>query len=58
MTIMRFSEPSREALRQCVLDNRDTFNLCMKQNRKKSFLVEGETLAMIIDDRLIKREFV
>lgn len=45
---MRFSERDEEELMHKIVDNRMTYDLCIKEKRKKSFLVEGDSLGLII----------
>ena len=51
MTVMRFSEKVRDKLMLKIADNKLTYDLCVKEKRKKSFLVEGESLELIINDK-------
>ena len=54
---MRFSEKEEKQLSHKLVDNKETYDLCIKEKRKKvlcfflydqTFLVEGESLALII----------
>jgi phospholipid-transporting ATPase len=58
MTVMRFSETKESELRHKLVDNRMTYDLCIRENRKKSFLVEGEALGLIIGHKTMERDFV
>ena len=55
---MRFSETTREKLMPKIIDNKLTYDLCVKEKRKKSFLVEGESLELIINDKTMQKLFV
>jgi len=58
MTVMRFSDKEERELMHKLVDNRQTYDLCIKENRKKSFLVEGESLGLIIGHKSMERDFV
>lgn len=47
---MRFAETEISKLRQKVFDTKDTYFLCIKEKRKKSILVEGGALKLILED--------
>lgn len=51
MTVMRLSESTSEKVSLKLRDNKDTFDLCVKERRKKSFLVEGDSLAILLSDK-------
>jgi phospholipid-transporting ATPase len=47
-TVMRFAEKDEKSLSHKLVDNKETYDMCIKEKRKKSFIVEGESLALII----------
>jgi hypothetical protein len=47
MTILRLSEKSENELDQKLKDNEDTFDLCVSAERKRTYLIEGDSLAII-----------
>lgn len=47
---MRFQELDKNSLLTRVIDTKATYQLCIKEKRKKSFVVEGATLALIIEN--------
>lgn len=46
--MMRISEKTVEEVQRKLKDNRDTFDLCVKENRKKSLLIEGDSLTILL----------
>ena len=58
MTVMRMSEKTIEDVYIKFQDNLEIFDYCLKVNRKKSLLVEGESLAIIISDPELTKKFV
>ena len=57
-TVMRFSEKDEKSLNHKLVDNKETYDLCIKEKRKKSFLVEGESLALIIGHKQMEPFFI
>lgn len=47
---MRLAERTLPEMAQKLQDNKETFELCMKEGRKKSLLVEGDSLAMVLEN--------
>ena len=58
MTVMRLQERTNEEVSVKLRDNKDTFDLCVKERRKKSFLVEGDSLAILLSDNDLSKRFV
>jgi hypothetical protein len=50
MTVLHFSEKTLESLKEKFNDNLEVFENCLKINRKKSLVIEGESLALITTD--------
>jgi hypothetical protein len=58
MTVMRVSEKNKEDLYKKFTENLEVFEYCETHNRKKSLLVEGESLALIIADEDLVKKFI
>jgi len=51
MTVMRVAEKTLEELEKKLADNKETYELCVREGRKKSMLVEGDSLALILKNK-------
>ncbi len=51
MNILRMSAKTKEDVEKKLDENQEVYDLCIKEGRKKSFLVEGESLALIIQNK-------
>ena len=58
MSVMRISERSKDEIYAKFHDNLEIFEHCVRVNRKKSLLVEGDALALIISDPQLVSKFV
>jgi phospholipid-transporting ATPase len=58
MTVMRLAETNKESVVNKIKDNKETFELCMNEKRKKCLLVEGGSLAIVLDDPKLTDSFV
>lgn len=58
MTVLRLSEKTIPEVESKLADIRATYDLCVAQRRKKTFLIEGESLAILLEDENLKLEFV
>ena len=41
---MRLSENNLESLKKCITECTEIFKMCLDNDKKKAFLVEGESL--------------
>ncbi|CAD8196188.1 unnamed protein product [Paramecium octaurelia] len=57
-TVMRLAVPSVEECKKKLGDIQDTYDLCIKENRKKSIVVEGSSLQFVIDNEDLAQAFV
>ncbi|CAD8102056.1 unnamed protein product [Paramecium sonneborni] len=57
-TVMRLSESSVEECKKKIGDIQETYDHCIKENRKKSFVVEGQSLQFVIDNEDLAQAFV
>ncbi|CAD8112753.1 unnamed protein product [Paramecium primaurelia] len=57
-TVMRLSVPTVDECKKKLGDIQDTYDLCIKENRKKSIVVEGSSLQFIIDNEDLAQAFV
>ena len=48
MTVMTFADKTIEGTIAKMAENMEILNLCLKQNRKKSLLIDGESLGIPI----------
>lgn len=55
---MRLGEKEEKTLMHKLVDNQQTYELCVREKRKKCFLVEGESLALIIGHKDMQPMFV
>ena len=46
MTIMTFSDKTVDGTEKKMIENLEISSLCRKQNKKKSLLIEGDTLGI------------
>lgn len=58
MTVLRLATKEDKEIDIRLEDNEQTFNICVAENRKKSYLVEGESLALILKDKERTDRFV
>lgn len=58
MNVMRCSEKSPEAIKKKLKQNKEIFDLCIKEERKKALIVEGEALAYILADERMMELFI
>ena len=49
MTLMTFSDKTVEGTEQKMQENLEISALCRRQNKKRSLLIEGETLGILIN---------
>ncbi|CAK90837.1 unnamed protein product (macronuclear) [Paramecium tetraurelia] len=56
-TIMKYSETDLNKLRVQLSENKLTYQACIKDGKKKSILVEGESLVTLTGNQQLKREF-
>ena len=57
-TVLRLSANHPVNIGLKMSDNEETFNMCVKDNRKTSYLIEGHSLAFILDDVEFRQKFV
>ncbi|CAK84558.1 unnamed protein product (macronuclear) [Paramecium tetraurelia] len=57
-TVMRLSELSVDDCKRKIGDIQETYDHCIKENRKKSFVVEGQSLQFVIDNEELAQAFV
>ncbi|CAD8052350.1 unnamed protein product [Paramecium sonneborni] len=55
--IMKYSETDLNKLRVQLSENKLTYQGCIKEKKKKSILVEGESLLILTGNQQLKREF-
>ncbi|CAD8136462.1 unnamed protein product [Paramecium pentaurelia] len=55
--VMKYSETDLNKLRFQLSENKLTYQACIKERKKKSILVEGESLVMLTNNQQLKREF-
>ncbi|CAD8048326.1 unnamed protein product [Paramecium sonneborni] len=55
--IMKYSETDLNKLRVQLSENKITYQGCIKEKKKKSILVEGESLLVLTGNQQLKREF-
>ena len=58
MTIMNFSDKTLEGTTKKMTENLEISQLCKNQNRKKTLLIEGETLGFILNIPFIFLKFM
>lgn len=58
MSVMRFSFTDLTEIRKYMDECVDIYKLCVANNRKKAFLIEGDALAIIIADSDLKEKFI
>jgi len=49
MNVMRISAKSPESIRKKLKQNKEIFDLCIKEERKRALIVEGEALGIFPD---------
>ena len=57
-TVLRLSANHPVDIGLKMADNEETFDMCVRDNRKRSYLIEGESLAIILDDVEFMENFV
>ncbi|CAD8148969.1 unnamed protein product [Paramecium pentaurelia] len=55
--VMKYSETDLNKLRVQLSENKLTYQACIKEKKKKSILVEGESLVILTNNQQLKREF-
>jgi phospholipid-transporting ATPase len=58
MTVLRLATKDEREIDLRMSDNESTFNMCIEENRKRSYLVEGESLALIFASAERTKDFV
>lgn len=58
MTVLRLATKDEKEIDLRMSDNEQTFNMCVEENRKRSYLVEGESLALIFASKERTENFV
>ncbi|CAD8163492.1 unnamed protein product [Paramecium pentaurelia] len=57
-TVMRLSESNEQDCMDKLKDIQDTYDLCIKENRKKSIVIEGQSLDFILNSDQMASSFV
>ena len=57
-TVLRFSETDNKALRTKILDSKETYHMCIKEKKRKSIVIDGEALEIVLQDSWLKKEFL
>jgi hypothetical protein len=58
MTVMRIAEKEEDLARQKLNDMQDTYDNCIKEGRKKSIVVDGDSLTVLLKFDDMKKQFV